>query len=103
MTKKVQDKVNSYFKGVMMDSKKIYDKTLEYYSNKSKESIHSLQIQFEEQHNLVDEAKIISGDLFACIQDVVNEGEESSANLLKEWEKSVAIINKKLDKNVEKL
>ena len=74
MTRKVQDKVNDYFKGVMLDSKKIYDRTLEYYTNKSKDSIHSLQIQFEEQHNLVDEAKKISGDLYACVQDTVNEG-----------------------------
>lgn len=36
MNKKWTEKVNGYFKNVMSESKGIYDKTLEYYTNKSK-------------------------------------------------------------------
>lgn len=47
MSKKFEDNVNTYFEGIMKDSAKIYEKTFSHYVNRSKDSIHNLQIQFQ--------------------------------------------------------
>lgn len=49
MSKKLTPRVNDYFKGIFPETKKIFDNTLKFYSDKKKISVISLQNHFQEQ------------------------------------------------------
>lgn len=46
MSKKLTPKVNSYFKHIMNDTKKIYDDTYKFYIDRKKQTVVSLQAHF---------------------------------------------------------
>lgn len=83
MSKKLTPKVNDYFKSVLGDTKKIFDTTHKFYSDKNKESMGSIRYHFQEQEHLLNQIKLSIADMLVCVENTVDEGEQSHAYLLK--------------------
>ena len=83
MNKKLQPKVDSYFKDVMQQTKQIFDKTSTYYIDRGHAKDSSFYYQLDKQEQMIQQMKVISGGMKASIHSVIIEGEDRNGMFLK--------------------